>query len=176
MSSSAAAPPAYPAIFSRAVQRVLANEGGYVDRADDPGGETSYGITRRDYPHLDVRRLTRDGAIAIYFRDFWSRGRYAELPEPLAEKLFDLSVNIGPAQAARCIQRALRACGMHLVEDGDLGNATLAAARAAGRDALMAALRSESAGHHRLTAALWSSRHGGSADEFLEGWLRRAYQ
>src|ERR1700733_3963535 len=114
-------PPApYPQLFTRAVMRVLANEGGYVRLVNDPGGATKFGISQRDYPQLDIAALTRDDAIAIYFRDFWKAGRYAELPDAIAIKLFDLSINMGPAHAVRCLQRALRACRTMVAEDGTL--------------------------------------------------------
>ena len=161
----------YPAIFVRAVVRVLENEGGYVKLANDPGGETSFGISHRDYPALDIRNLTREAAIGIYFRDFWSAGRYPELPESLAVKLFDLSINMGPSHAARCLQRALRACGNPITEDGLVGDETVRATIRADPTVLLCAFRSEAAGYYR-SAAEASPREAG----FLEGWLSRAYQ
>jgi lysozyme family protein len=165
----------YPALFIRAVLRVLGNEGGYVDLAADPGGATAFGISHRDYPNLDLRNLTRDGAIAIYFRDFWETRRYGDLPERIAVKLFDLSINMGPSNATRCLQRALLACPSPTVEDGRLGDETIIAATRAYGPTLLAALRSEAAGYYRTTAEL--SRKGADGKSgFLEGWLRRAYQ
>ena len=159
----------YPALFVRAVLRVLGNEGGYVDLAADPGGATAFGISHRDYPDLDIRNLTRDGAIAIYFRDFWQVGRYRELPESIAIKLFDLSINMGPSHATRCLQRALRACASPTVEDGDLGDATVIAATRAYGAALLAALRSEAAGYYRATAQL--ARKGADGKSGFPGWM-----
>ena len=104
-------PKNYPPAFERAIARLLGDEGGYVDNPADPGGETKFGITKREYPDLDIEALTRDEAIAIYYRDWWQRYRYSELPGPIAAKTFDLAVNIGPDHAVRCVQRALRACG-----------------------------------------------------------------
>ena len=40
----------YPPAFERAVARVLSDEGGYVDNPADPGGETNFGISKREYP------------------------------------------------------------------------------------------------------------------------------
>src|ERR1700676_720469 len=148
----AAAQSPYPALFLQAVTRVLANEGGYARMAGDPGGATRFGISQRDYPRLELANLTREGAIAIYFRDFWKTGRYGELPAAIAVKLFDLSVNMGPAHAANCLQRALRACGTTVVEDGAMGNTTISAANHAHGEALLAALRSEAAGYYRAIA------------------------
>jgi lysozyme family protein len=167
------AAPAYPEKFLRAIARVLADEGGYANVACDPGGETKFGISHRDYPRVDIRSLTREDAVAIYFRDFWSRARYGDLPDRIAEKVFDLAVNVGPGPSARCLQRALRACGIREAEDGIIGGATIAAANAAAPGALLAALRSEAASHYRATAATW---HRAGRGDFLEGWLNRAYE
>jgi lysozyme family protein len=164
----------YPPAFERAVDRVLANEGGYTCNPADPGGETRYGICKREYPQVDITSLTREGAVAIYFRDWWRRYHYSDLPGPIGAKLFDLAVNIGPEHAAHCLQRALRACGRPVNEDGLIGEETRAAAPAANQIALIAALRSEAAGYYR---ALVAGEHGegGSDREFLNGWLNRAY-
>jgi lysozyme family protein len=171
---TAAANAGYPASFIAAVTRVLANEGGYARLANDPGGATNFGISHRDYPMLDIEKLTREDAIAIYFRDFWRLGRYDDLPLTIAIKLFDLAVNMGPAPATRCLQRGLRACGNPVSEDGALGSATIAGANRAPTVALLAALRSEAAGHYRAM----TEKPKGEASEarFLEGWLTRAYQ
>jgi len=164
----------YPPAFARAVDRVLANEGGYSCNRSDLGGETRFGISQREYPQVDIAALTRAGAIAIYYRDWWRRYHYSDLPGPIGAKLFDLAVNIGPEHAAHCLQRALRACGKRVDEDGLIGEETRTAAPAANQIALMAALRSEAAGYYRTLAA---NAHGADngATEFLSGWLNRAY-
>jgi lysozyme family protein len=154
----------------RAVERVLRHEGGRADDPADPGGPTRFGISRRSYPGVDLERLTRERAIAIYFDDFWRRFGYDRLAEPIGAKMLDLAVNVGPRPAARLLQRALRAAGERVSEDGVLGPLTVAAAARADRQALLAALRSEAAGHYRLLA----SANRGLA-KFLRGWLNRAY-
>ena len=164
----------YEPAFLSAVERLLADEGGYADRPRDPGGETRFGISRREYPHLDIKHLSRDQAIAIYWRDWWLKFRYGALPSPLSSKMLDLAVNIGPSQAARCLQRALRACGVMSTENGIVGPITRASASRANQSALLAALRSEAAGHYRLVAA--SSSATGTGKDFLSGWLNRAYE
>src|SRR5665213_1885787 len=53
--------------FGIDIGRVLANEGGYTPGLPgDPGGETNFGISKRSYPNVDIKNLTRDGAIAVY--------------------------------------------------------------------------------------------------------------
>lgn len=168
--------------FVAAIGPVLAHEGGFQAAPDDPGnwtggkvgaGElkgTKFGISAAQYPALDIAKITIDEATAIYRRDWWERFGLARLPQPLAAKLFDAGVNIGMANAVRALQRALRACGAMLVEDGKLGEATLGAAVAITPDKLLPALREALAGHYRLIAA-----HNPAEQRYLAGWLARAY-
>ncbi len=164
----------YDPAFLSAVKRLLADEGGYADRPRDPGGETRFGISRREYPELDIKNLTREQATEIYWRDWWRKFGYGALPSPLSAKMLDLAVNIGPSEAARCLRRALRSCGVTIAENGILGPWTRTSASRANQPALLAALRSEAAGHYRLVAASKGETAAGKA--FLEGWLNRAYE
>ena len=161
----------YPVEFAQAVARVMADEGGTVDDPADGGGLTRFGISARAYPQLDISHLTQAEAAAIYYRDWWEKFNFAELPGPIASKCFDLAVNMGASHAIICLQRALHACGNSLVEDGALGVSTIAAAHGVRQDELLPALRSEAAGYYR-TAAAESPRER----KFLEGWLNRAYR
>ncbi|MGH7906269.1 MAG: glycoside hydrolase family 108 protein [Candidatus Binataceae bacterium] len=162
----------YPILFLSGLRRVLANEGGYTDRPDDAGGPTKYGISHRQYPNLDIAGLTIGAAAAIYYRDWWLRYGFVHMPGAVGIKLFDLAVNIGPSEAVICVQRALRACGSPVAEDGVLGPATTRAANLTRPKMLTAALRSEAAGHYRLLAA----RNPSGDRDFVKGWLNRAYQ
>jgi lysozyme family protein len=163
----------YPPAFARAVALLLGDEGGYSRNPADPGGETNFGICKREYPATDIKLLTRADAMVIYFRDWWERYCYSDLPGPIGAKVFGLAVNMGPEHAARCLQRALRACGRPVVEDAVVGASTRVAAAGANQLALMAALRSEAAAYYRLLAA--NQNHERNA-EFLDGWLNRAYE
>ena len=131
MESSTAVHDKYPPDFLIAVDRVLLNEGGYSSNPADPGGATNFGISARQHPGLDIATLTRDAAVKIYWREWWQRFGFARLPDAVASKTFDLSVNMGAGHAIQCLQRALRACDSHspVTEDGVLGVATILAAR-----------------------------------------------
>ena len=170
MDPSITAPDAYSPEFLIAVNRVLAEEGGYSSDPADPGGVTNFGISARAHPGLDIATLTRDAAVKIYWREWWNRFGFAQLPAAVAAKTFDLAVNIGGRNAIECLQRALHACGLPVTEDGVIGAATALASARAEPSALMAALRSELAAYYRLVAA----NQPGSAS-FLKGWLVRAY-
>jgi lysozyme family protein len=157
--------------FNAAIKRVLANEGGYSNDPIDAGGETKFGICKRSYPKLDIKNLTLEDAKFIYYRDFWEPHLYAEFASSeLAEKVFDLAVNVGSSKAHMLLQRALRAVGNPVKEDGVLGKITLAAVNSADAGELLAALKSEAAGYYRNIVTKNQSQN-----KFINGWLRRAY-
>lgn len=159
--------------FDLAVAVVLRHEGGLVDDPDDPGGVTNYGISwrflrrvRRNAKPDDIRKLTRVAAFELYRQHFWERYGYGRLWDmAVATKVFDLSVNMGPRGAHLCLQRALRAAGERVIEDGVLGPQTLAAVHRAPPQGLLAALRSEAAGYYRNRRR----------PKYIRGWLNRAY-
>lgn len=111
--------------FRTFIDRLLSHEGGYVDNPRDPGGETKWGISKRTYPALNIRELTRDQAIDIYRRDFWERSEADDLPPAVGFQLLDGAVNSGIDQATRWLQRAAG-----VADDGDIGPVTLAAIKA----------------------------------------------
>ncbi|CAN7311273.1 glycoside hydrolase family 108 protein [Acidovorax delafieldii] len=109
-------------LFLDLVDRVLSHEGGYVNDPNDPGGETKWGISKRSYPHLNIKDLTRQDAIAIYQRDFWQRVQGDKLPVPFVFQALDAAVNHGIGNAVRWMQRAAG-----VADDGVIGPVTLAA-------------------------------------------------
>jgi len=113
--------------FNKAVEKLLELEGGYVNDPADPGGETKFGICKRSYPDLNIAELTRDEAIAIYYRDWWDKYGYGKIEyDPLAEKVFELAVNMGPRKAHGFLQAAvLLSGGKHIKPDGIIGPKTL---------------------------------------------------
>ena len=93
--------------FDKAFDLLIGHEGGYSNDPNDPGGETKFGISKRQYPNLDIKNLTLDHAKAIYLTDYWTKALCPELPDPLQFQVFDTCVNSGPRQATVLLQRAL---------------------------------------------------------------------
>lgn len=106
--------------FDSACQFVIAEEGGYVNNPQDPGGETKYGISKRQYPTRNIPKLTVGDARQIYFEDYWLPSRCPDLPPAVAMALFDSAVNAGSAQAVKWLQAAV-----HATQDGIVGPDTL---------------------------------------------------
>lgn len=102
---------------------------------------------------MDIKNLTIDQVKQIYYTDFWNKGPYSKIAdESVSIKLFEISVNVGAAQANRLVRRALRAAGKVVTEDGIIGAITLKAINEADGSDLLAALKSEAAGYYRLLA------------------------
>jgi lysozyme family protein len=157
--------------FEKIVENVLKNEGGYSDDQDDLGGETKYGISKRTYPLLTVKDLTVGTAKDIYYQDFWINQAYKHfVSSRIAEKIFDLAINIGKDKAHVILQRALKAVGKIVEEDGRIGKKTLEAVNSSNERELLAATKSEAAGYYRCVVISKPTQK-----KFLAGWLKRAY-
>ena len=100
-------------------------EGGYIYNKNDPGGETNFGITKRSYPNVDIKALDREGAKAIYRRDFTKKGEKFFGHTPEAIKFMDMEVNIGyTPKMKKIVQRALNSLlpeGEKVDVDGKFG-------------------------------------------------------
>lgn len=92
--------------FRRCLQFVLSYEGGYVNDPDDPGGETKWGISKKSYPHLDIKNLTPEQALEIYHRDYWLALNCNSYSLPNAIVIFDSGVNCGVGRTLRWIENA----------------------------------------------------------------------
>lgn len=85
--------------FDIAFGLVVDIEGGYKPAtADDPGGETKYGISKRQYPAEDIPNLTLDRAKFLFQRDYWNAHKCDTLEWGKALLVFDCAVNGGPAE------------------------------------------------------------------------------
>jgi len=102
--------------FDIIINRVLGHEKGYVNDPNDPGGETSWGISKRSYPNVDIKNLTRESAIEIYRKDFWEHLNVGSLPDGILFQLLDFAVNSGIDTAIRYFQRVLG-----VADDGHFG-------------------------------------------------------
>lgn len=85
--------------FSKAFAFAMRWEGGYCNDKDDPGGETKFGICKRDFPHLDIKSLTAEQAGEIYRDKYWTPAGCDELLYPLDLIVFDAALNCGAKQS-----------------------------------------------------------------------------
>ncbi len=147
--------------FDKAFAMVIGEEGGYVNNPNDPGGETKYGICKRDYPDVDIKNLTIDQAKQIYYRDYWSKIKGDQLPWPLSVYVFDGAVNQGTEAAVKLLQKTLG-----VAQDGIFGTATLGKAITLTPDGMA------------LYLADRALRYTGTRnfDTFGRGWFKRLFE
>jgi len=112
--------------FDLAFEKLIGHEGGYVNDARDPGGETKFGISKRAYPGEDIQCLTLDRAKQLYRRDYWDAVQGDNMPDAIRFDLFDAAVNSGVRQAVKWLQVAAKADA-----DGIIGPKTMLAVRMA---------------------------------------------
>ncbi len=147
--------------FVFCVEAILAREGGLVEDPDDPGGLTNFGISQRAFPTLDIRNLTRDGAITLYRRYYWEPSRADWLPVPLDLYVFDSAVNQGVGTALRLLQKAV-----NVAQDGAIGPITLGAITRLGAKQAAAQFMTQRALRYTTLDTFW---------KFGEGWFNRLF-
>lgn len=177
--------------FGPAFAKIIELEGGFCDHENDPGGATKYGIslrwlqTQKDYElgdidndgdidYDDIKEMKISDASKLYKKHWWDKYGYEGIPnQALANKLFDMAVNMGAKQAHKLLQRAINCVlGQRaLVDDGILGPKSSQALQAALAQplAILAALRAQQEGFYRTLVASNSK-----FSAFLNGWLNRA--
>lgn len=179
--------------FDKAILTVLSHEGGFVDDPVDPGGATNWGISLRflksagdlnndgildgdidgdgDVDYDDIKKMTRRQAIDIYKLHFWDKYKYDTIVDySIAERTFDMCVNMGSSQAAKLVQRALQECGhKHIVDDGILGNLSFTAINATDPSKLLKEIRLQ---HVLFYLNLIAQKP--QFEKYKKGWLRRA--
>src|SRR5690606_17489430 len=98
----------------------------------------------------DIRQMTDDQARDFYRIHWWEKHRYGVINhQQLATKVVDLAVNMGARQAHKVVQRALRATGKYVDDDGILGPRTFSALNTAPVGEARAAIREGAAGFYR---------------------------
>jgi lysozyme family protein len=126
--------------LNRAIDHIIAIEGGYVNHKDDLGKKTKYGITeavaRQNGYQGDMKEMPLSLARDIYTRQYWTAPGFDKIlptSEAIAAEVLDTGVNMGPGPAGAFLQRALNAFSQNgelypmLRVDGKIGPATISA-------------------------------------------------
>jgi len=166
--------------FEPAFRRALDIEKGLNTHPADRGGITNFGISLRFLRECgldltgdgivnddDIRALTVWRAREIYREYFW---KFDAIPDQgVADKLFDIYINMSPESAARVFQWALHGIGWAVKVDGVLGPKTLNALAASDPERLLAELRAQQAVHYCQQCCDYPKQR-----DFRLGWMRRS--
>ena len=181
--------------------------GGYDNDPDDRGGETYAGIARKFFPSWQgwkiidkIKRsnqskaainqaakadhLLRDYVRAWYKTTWFDALGLGELPQPLANEIFEQSVNLGKSGSGKKVQIICNAYNYQpgakklfadLKVDGAIGPKTLAAlkiilANKANAESLVHALNCMQGAHYlELAAKKFTQR------KYTVGWMKRTH-
>ena len=153
----------YTDLFTKCVEVILKNEGGYVNNKYDAGGETNFGICKRYFPDLDIKNLTKNQAVQIYFNSYWSKMDLHGIDnEELVLQIFDMGVNAGTGRAIKMIQKIV-----HADVDGVMGPQTKGLINESKIDLV------EPYKYERKKYYFSLVRNNPSQQVFIAGWLNR---
>lgn len=166
--------------FEKAINIILGLEGEFSNQEFDYGGATNFGISLQFLrahnldltgdgivDSADILALTRDKAIVLYRQHFWKFDGIVD--QGVADKLFNIYVNMSPRSATLVYQKALRGLGLMVKADGVLGSETLDHLNLARPLTLLRELRAQQSVHY-CNRILEDK----SQASFLLGWMRRA--
>lgn len=186
-------------IFEKVLERSLINEGFYSNHPNDKGGETCCGISRKFFPLwkgwdiIDNIKKTgripnkndfpvlKDHIFSFYMDNFWNKLMCDKIMSvSIAEKLFDMSINIGIKQAVMFLQRGLNLLNRDgrawpvLTVDGIMGVSTLSCLNLCVKDksdesCLLDILRVQQ-GSYYINLVLGSPEQ----KVFIRGWIKRS--
>ena len=86
---------------------LIPNEGGYNNDEDDSGGETNMGISKTTHKNEDIKKMTRERANAIFYRDFYKINGLNKLPYKIRGFIVDFGVLSSPINAIRMVHKIL---------------------------------------------------------------------
>lgn len=183
--------------FLKAVNFVLAHEGGLSFDAQDPGGPTNFGVSLRFLKNSgidinadgvfdveDIKDMTVNKARDIYKTEFWEKYKFYKIRSlPISCKVFDLAVNTGPYTSISRFQATLNSyilgnvANMHPLNcDGIIGPLTEAVADyvidEVGELKVLRRYCSEMEQYYRSISTGVGRSH---LKKYLKGWLTRVY-
>jgi len=136
---------------------------GYVNDPDDTGGETKFGIAKNANPSVDIKNLTLEGAMVIYYNKYWLEPNCNSMPAPINLIHFDGCINHGSTRANKFIQKVVGA-----EPDGKIGARTLKLIREADAKKVVIGIADL-----REQFYLDIIKRKPSQEKFKNGWLRR---
>lgn len=184
--------------FHSAFEKTMGHEGYYANDPHDPGGETYRGVARNRHEDWDgwqiiddlrstpnfPNNLNRESQLQasveqFYKKHFWNRFQGdAVTDQPLAEELFDTSVNLGISRAVKFLQRGLNVLNKDgslygdISVDGQFGPKTLNTLNAslnAGQGGYLLKVINILQGEHYVTLM----ENNPVMEKYARGWLNR---
>jgi lysozyme family protein len=181
--------------FERAIPYVLKNEGKLSKNKADRGGNTNYGISYKYLVYVssknkrlfkevdlnnnkiideyDIYHMTEKEACDIYLKEWWQKYGYGKIDyQPLATKLFDMSVNMGPNRPLVFLRDICKGCiTSNSPHVSDYAAAVINNLSVQEKERIIDKLIITSIDFYKCLA-----KRRPSQEIFLKGWVRRAKQ
>ncbi len=167
--------------FEACLKPVLDYEAGWVDNPADRGGETIFGVSRKNNPawpgwaQVDEMRDRPDFpgcansdaglkalAVRLYREAYWNPIHGDEFPFKFALVALDLSVNSGPKTAVKMMQVSLG-----VVADGVIGQKTIKAAHEGGDRVVKRFLKNRLKFYHDIP------KNKPDQEQWIDNWFGR---
>ena len=175
--------------YLNAFEKTLGHEGGYNEVKGDAGGATNFGVSLRflkdaynfddfadidndgDVDKDDIKSMSKADAQEIYYKHFWLKNKCDLISnENIANKFFDMSVNMGLGQAAKILQRSLNHFKLfNITVDGKIGPKTLQAVNQVHAEQLLHVIRKQCEAFY-----IQLVEQKPEFKKFLKGWTNRA--
>jgi len=172
--------------FNDCIKKLLINEGVYSNDSTDSGGETVYGISRKNFPNAEIWKIVdqeryqtsfpnclKDNQEILllvnefYQANFWQPIQGDRIINGVkAFSLFDFAVNSGISQAVKIVQRALG-----VTDDGVMGNNTVNGLNNANLEEFIAKFKIEKV---KFYVKIVDNKP--NQIKYLKGWIKRALE
>lgn len=170
--------------FTKAIEKMLKHEGGYVNDPLDPGGETYKGVARKmfskwegwtvidlakrnpNFPkNLDADQKLHQLITLFYKVNFWDKIKADEIKDDeVAFSIFDFGVNAGTSTSAALAQKVVG-----VKADGVLGKESIEKLNAFDPDHFLAAFTVA-----KIARYLYIVKNRPESKKYFLGWVNRA--
>lgn len=157
--------------FSAAIGLLVDHEGPEYVPDDNGRGPSKYGVTLKtarqfhpEWTERDIEQLTAHSAEEFYREAFWDWNHIGLIEsQAVANKMLDLTANIGGTTAVQILQAAVGA-----ETDGIIGPDTARRTNSLAPSEVLAAIRTMAEAHYRKIV-----EKNPKYAKFLDGWLAR---
>ena len=165
--------------FKLGLEFILKHEGSKLFVDEKNNERSKYGITQKlliqmKYGITDPNNLQMADVENIYAQIFWGPDKLSEISSQLvANKIFDMAVNMGSYVAIKLLQASLNSIGGQCVIDGIMGPHTVIVVNSFlnssqdSEERLLSELVLKAISYYRSIAI-------GTKAQYLKGWLARA--
>ena len=160
-------------MFEKIIEKILKNEGGFIDNKNDKGGVTNYGISLKFLKAInekatyeDIKKLSKEQAVLLYKQHFYLKNNLNKINDlKICYYLLDMCINHGSKKAIIILQSCLESVKI----DGVCGKETINKTNEVFSTPLLNKLIEKRVEFYNNIV-----KSNPTQKVFLKGWLRRS--